>query len=138
MIHSCLTGFGDNSQDIVCTDVDGSGLRRVLGIECVSEAILSLFPDVVWLNADRMLDTKLVSLLFVDEFQAAVVTVSLREGPNFERDTLVMLEIVSLFEHVIDIEFECTPVFVPVERVEVVTDETVQFVAFFSVASIAR
>jgi hypothetical protein len=64
----CLTTFGDNSQCIVCTDVDGHCLCRVLGIECVSEGILSLFSECVWSNANRMLDTKLGSVFLVDKF----------------------------------------------------------------------
>ncbi len=89
----CLTTFGDNSQCVVCTDVDGRCLRRVLGTECVSEAILSLFSECVWLSADRMLDTKLSSVFLVDEFQATVLTAPLWVAPDFERDTLVVLEI---------------------------------------------
>ena len=61
VVDRCLTTFGDNSQCIVRTDVDGGCLRRVLGIECVSECIRSLFTNLVWVNANRMLDTKLAA-----------------------------------------------------------------------------
>ena len=69
MTHSCLTTFCDDSQRVVCTDVGGSCLRRVLGVECVSERTFPLFSEIVWLNADRMLDTNLVSVFFIGEFQ---------------------------------------------------------------------
>jgi len=104
----------------------------------VSERILSLFSEVIWLNADRILDTKLGSVFVVDEFQAAIVTVPLWVAVQFERDPLVVLEIVAVSEYVTDAEFECTLVFVPVERVEIVTDETVQLVAVFSGAPVPR
>jgi len=90
------------------------------------------------LNADRMLDAKLGSVFVVDEFQATVVTVPLRVATDLKRDALVVVEVVPVFEYVTDAKLECTPVFVPVERVEVVVDETVQLVAPFRSDPVAR
>ena len=59
----------------------------------MSKAILSLFSECVWLSADRMLDTKPGSVFVVDEFQSTVLTAPLWVAPDFECDTLVVLEI---------------------------------------------
>jgi hypothetical protein len=49
-----------------------------------------------------------------------------------------VLEIVTIFEYVTDATFECTSVFVPVERVEVVANEPMQLVALVTSAPVAR
>ena len=89
----------------------------------MSEDSLPLFADVAQLNADRVLDTKLVSVLIVDAFYPTIVATPLRIATDFECDPLVVLEVVPVFEYITDAEFERTSVFVPVERVEIVADE---------------
>jgi hypothetical protein len=59
------------------------------------------------------------------------------ETPLFERDALVVLEIIALFKHITNSKFECTPVFVPIECGEVIADEPVQFVTVAAVAPVA-
>ena len=49
-----------------------------------------------------------------------------------------MVEVVAVFEYVTDAKLQRTAVVVPVERVEIVANKTVQLVAFFSVPSVAR
>lgn len=72
-------------------------MRRVLWIECVSEGIQPLFLESVWPNANWMLDTKLGCRVVVDEFYPAIVAIPLWVAPDFERDALLILEVVSLF-----------------------------------------
>lgn len=91
----------------------------------MSEGIQSLFLQSVWLNANWMLDTKHVSRFVVDEFQPAIVTVPLWVPTNFECDALLVLEVVFVFEYVSNAEFERTRILVPIERVQVVSDEAV-------------
>lgn len=58
------------------TYVDSCSVRRVLGIECMSEGILPLLLlfHLIWVNANRMLDTKPVCRLVVDEFNSGIVS----------------------------------------------------------------
>ena len=49
VIHRGFTVVGDDGEGVVRADIDGRRLSRVLGVECVSEAIPSLFPEVGWL-----------------------------------------------------------------------------------------
>jgi len=72
-----------------------------------------------------MLDTKLVSMLIVDQFDATIITTPLRIPTHFESETLVVLEVVPVFEDVTDTEFECTAFLVPIERVQIVPNEAV-------------
>ena len=44
VIHRGFTVVGDDGEGVVRADIDGRRLSRVLGVECVSEAIPSLFP----------------------------------------------------------------------------------------------
>jgi hypothetical protein len=90
----------------------------------MSERILPLFSHVVWLNADRMLDTNLISMLLEYEFEPAIVATPLRITTHFECDSFVVLEVVAVFKHVTDAEFDCTSLFIPVERVQVIPNET--------------
>lgn len=113
-------------------------MGRVLGIEGVSEGIRPLFTHVVWLNADGMLDTNLVSSLVVHELQPTIVTVPLWVAAYFEGDALLVLEVIAVPEYITDAELQRTMVFVPAERVEVVTDEAVQFIAIVTVTPVAR
>ena len=76
-----------------------------------------------------MLDANPVGGLVVDEFHPAVVTVPLWIAVDFKRHTLVVLEVVAVLQYVADAELECALRFVPVERVEVVADKAVKFVA---------
>ena len=46
VVDGCVAGFGDDCEGVVRTDVDGSCLRRVLGIECMSECPLPLFTEI--------------------------------------------------------------------------------------------
>jgi len=104
----------------------------------VSEGILPLLSEVVWVNADRMLDTKLISVFFVDEFKSAISTVPLWIATDFECETFVVLEAVSVFKHITDAEFECALVLAPLERVEIIADEAVQLVAIITIPPIPR
>jgi len=111
---------------------------RSLGIECVSECIRPLLSEIGWVNADGMLDTKLVSVLIVDELQSTVVATPLRITTDFECETFVVIKAVPVFKHVTNTEFKYTSLFVPVERVQVVADEAVQLVAVVTGAPIPR
>ena len=104
----------------------------------MSEGSLSLLSEIVWLNADRVLDTKPVSVFIVDEFYSTVVATPLGITTDFECEPFVVLEVVAVFEYVTDAKFERTSVFVPVERVQIVTDEAVQLVAVVTSSPIPR
>ena len=132
------TVVGDDGEGIICADVDGRRVGRVLGVECVSEAIPPLFPEVGWLYADGMGDANPVGGLVVDELYPAGVTVPLWVAVDVECDSFLMIEVVAVLQYVADAELECALRFVPVESVEVVADEAVKFVAVVTSAPVAR
>ena len=136
MVHRCIALISDDGEGVVCADVDGRPVGRVLGVECMSEAILPLFPEVGWLYADGMGDANPVGGLVVGEFYPAVVTVPLWIAVNFERESFLMIKVIAVLQHVADAELERTPCFVPVERIEVVADEAVKFVAIVTGAPV--
>lgn len=76
-------------------------------------------------------------MLVVDEFQSAVVATPLWVTTYFGCHALVVVEVVSVFEYGTEPEFECTVLFIPIERVEVVPDETVKVVAVVTSAPIS-
>ena len=84
-----------------------------------------------------MLDANPVGGLVVNDFHPAVVAVPLWVAADFECESFLMGEVVAVFQYVADAEFECALCFVPVERVEVVADEAVKFVAIVAVAPVA-
>ena len=51
-----------------------------------------------------MLDTKLVSVLIIDEFEPAIVATPLRITTHFECYALVVVEVVPVFKHITDAE----------------------------------
>ena len=52
VVHRGFTVVGDDGEGIVRADIDGRRLGRVLQLECVSEAIPSLFPGRAgWMQA---------------------------------------------------------------------------------------
>ena len=126
MVHRGFTVVGNDGEGVIRADVDGRRVGRVLRVECVSEAIPSLFPEVGWLYADRMGDANPVGGLVVDEFDPAVVTVPLWIAVDVERDSFLMGEVVAVLQHVADAELQRALRFVPVERVEIIADETVK------------
>jgi hypothetical protein len=89
----------------------------------MSEGILALLVNVIWVNANRMLDTKLVSVLIVDELQSTVVTTPLWLTTHLEREAFGVGEVVPVFECVTNAEFDCTLILVPVEGVQIVPNE---------------
>ncbi len=84
-----------------------------------------------------MLDTKRLSVFIADELSSSVVATPLRITTHFQRDTLVVIEVVPIFEDITDTQFDCTAVLVPVDRVEVVPDEAVQVGAIITIPPIA-
>ncbi|QSG08715.1 hypothetical protein HSR122_1318 [Halapricum desulfuricans] len=66
VVHGGFPSRSDNGEGIVRAYVDGASICRVLGVECVSEGIQSLFLRCVWLYANWMLDTKLACRLVVE------------------------------------------------------------------------
>ena len=84
-----------------------------------------------------MLDTKLISVFLVDEFQSAVITVPLWIAAYFECDALVVFEVVAILEYVTDAERKCADPLVSIQCVEVVADEAVRLVAIASISPVA-
>lgn len=97
-----------------------------------------MYPHSGWLYSDWMLDTNHARCLVVDEFEPAVVAVPLEIATEFERDTLVVFEVVAVLQHVADAELKRPAVLIPVDGVKVVAHDPVQLVTVVTIAPVAR
>jgi hypothetical protein len=104
----------------------------------MSECILALLMNSIWVSANRMLDTKRLSMLIVDELQSTVVATPLWLTTHLEGEAFGVGEVVPVFEYGTDAEFDRTSIFGPVEGVQIVPDEAVQVVSLFPIPPVSR